>query len=261
MSKQLVVASIAASACGAMMLGVLAAAAAGNPGEQPTTPATAASQPSPLEELARLAADASADEASTDGAEEQALDGHPAADSTVDSGQSPASPGYFDSTSGPGHGRSNGSTALGDNEWRPADLAEVTRSVAAFRSSSGLPSFVAPFGTCVVRGYAGTATGMGIPPGQTHGQNLIANSAAALKASPQSGGVMAASFSTAAMTDRNGVSHPHQMVNGQIFECGIPSPAPPSDTWHHEPSPSPSAPPSPTSAPEPEPSPQPSPEG
>src|SRR5690606_27172312 len=121
----------------------------------------------------------------------------------------------------PGVRPSTASTAIGLNEWRPAGLAEVKRTVTAHRAGAGLPAFVTSFGLCLDRGGAWTATSFGILPGQTHGQNLVSNNSGVLRSAPTSGGVMAATFEGLSVTDSAGVHHPNQTVTARVYECGI----------------------------------------
>lgn len=223
------------------------AAASGHAMQASSAPQVAETTPPSLVDLYAHTAPAMAAESATDGLPVELIgaDAAAAGDAPSTDG-APAGGGA--GTGGGGSGGSTpggGATPLGGFEWRSADIAEVKRAVAAHRSAAGLAAFVTPYGNCVDRVVAVSGTGFGISPSQTYGQNLVANYSSQLRATPLSGGVMAASFSANDVTDRSGTLRPGQIAAVKVVECGIPTPTSPDVTHVYPPAPSP-PPPAPT---------------
>ncbi len=223
--------------------------------------ATDEPRPSLVDLYAEAAPTASADPAADAPARDPVAAGAHAADADAGDAARVDGPSAGTAAGGAGDGgpvSAGGAAPLGDTEWRPADLAEVRRAVAAVRSAAGLPALVTPFGSCIDRGFVGTGTSFGIPKNQTHGQNLVAAFGSVLRGVPKSGGVMALQLSTVDVTDRSATVRRAQNVVGSMYECGIPAPTAPGDTTVFDPPPSPPPPSSPPPPPPPAPSPSPS---
>jgi hypothetical protein len=182
----------------------------------------------------------------------------PADGTAVDSG------GASGAGSGGGSGRAASSPPpLPTGVWLRADLGEVRGAINAFRASRGLPAFMSPGGTCEDRGLAVTP-GLGLPAGQTHGQNLVTRWGSILATTPRKGGVIAVDLWAADASDPSGVVHPSAIVGARVYEClpvGTPDVIDPYNPPQPSPQPLPSDPPpapvepSPPPAPPAEPSP------